>query len=238
MARPDIKVRLAALADSSLLAELGEQTFQDTFGPSNTPEDMAEYLSGSFSPSIQAAELRDPSNSFLIAELEGEPVGYARLRTGLEPADIPGSRPLEIVRFYSVTEWIGRGVGPVLMRACLDLAERAGNDTLWLDVWERNDRAIAFYRKWGFEVVGAQPFQLGRDIQRDLLMARSIRGAGRVGGGDNSHGPTLEDIPPSNHRYIIARDCAPIPPPGGKRGLRARPNRNRDCRGFCGIAGA
>jgi GNAT superfamily N-acetyltransferase len=112
---------------------------------------------------------------FLIAEVIGEAVGYARLRSGSAPPDIRGARPLEIVRFYSVQEWIGRGVGAALMQACLELALDKGHDTIWLDVWERNSRAIAFYGKWGFEVVGNQPFQLGQDTQNDFLLARPIR---------------------------------------------------------------
>ena len=37
---------------------------------------------------------------------------------------------------------------------------------------DRNARAIAFYSKWGFEVVGDAEFVLGDDVQQDLLMAR------------------------------------------------------------------
>jgi ribosomal protein S18 acetylase RimI-like enzyme len=43
---------------------------------------------------------------------------------------------------------------------------------VWLDVWERNTRAIEFYEKQGFTIVGEQDFVLGSDVQRDLLMAR------------------------------------------------------------------
>ena len=43
---------------------------------------------------------------------------------------------------------------------------------MWLDVWEENPRAIAFYTKWRFAVVGRQDFVLGSDVQHDLLMSR------------------------------------------------------------------
>ncbi len=169
---PSIQIRMAGPSDAMLLAEIGEQTFRDTFGPANTPEDMAKYFVKSFGEPIQALELKDPSNWFLVAEVSTEPVGYARLRSGPAPSAVPGSHPMEIVRFYSVKEWIGQGVGPRLMQKCLDLAVENGHDTLWLDVWERNERAIAFYEKWGFKIVGNQPFQLGDDRQNDFLMAK------------------------------------------------------------------
>jgi len=84
------------------------------------------------------------------------------------------SRSVEIVRFYARTRWIGRGVGLALMEATLREARALGHVRVWLGVWERNERAIAFYRKWGFVEVGSQPFQLGNDIQTDLVMARAV----------------------------------------------------------------
>lgn len=169
-----MRVRRADHTDSALLAEVGAETFRDAFGAANTPEDMDQYLQASFGPEIQAAELADPSSLFLIAEMEGETVGYARLRWGKAPEAIGGARPVEIVRFYARTRWIGRKVGAALMTACLEEARAMRCDTIWLDVWEENGRAIDFYERWGFGVVGTQPFQLGGDIQKDLLMQRLV----------------------------------------------------------------
>jgi ribosomal protein S18 acetylase RimI-like enzyme len=170
----NIQVRSANPGDNVLLAEMGAQTFSDAFGPDNTPEDMALYLKNSFSPEIQATELADPASLFLIAEVDRSTVGYARLYEGQQPEAITGFQPIEIVRFYARTNWIGHGVGAALMRACLREAENRGCDTIWLDVWEQNKRAIAFYKKWGFKEVGTQLFRLGDDIQNDLLMQRAV----------------------------------------------------------------
>jgi ribosomal protein S18 acetylase RimI-like enzyme len=60
------------------------------------------------------------------------------------------------------------------MQACLDEARGAGRRTVWLGVWERNERARAFYRKWDFRDVGTQPFQLGSDAQTDVVMEREL----------------------------------------------------------------
>jgi diamine N-acetyltransferase len=169
-----IHIHVAGISDNVLLAELGARTFFDTFAQDNTPEDMAAYLAASFSPQKQADELADPLTTFLIAEIDDTAAGYARLRLSLSPAAITGRRPLEIVRFYSDKTWIGRGVGAALMSASLDFAAQQRCDTIWLDVWERNARAIAFYQKWEFAVVGTQSFQLGSDLQNDLLMQRTV----------------------------------------------------------------
>ncbi len=170
-----VHIRVAKSADNTLLSELGAHTFFDTFAKDNTPEDMAAYLAVSFSPQKQAEELADPSTTFLIAEIDDTAVGYARLRHSPAPAAITGQHPLEIVRFYVDKSWIGRGLSATLMQACLEYAAHYQCDVIWLDVWEHNARAIAFYRKWGFDLIGTQPFQLGSELQNDLLMQRVVK---------------------------------------------------------------
>jgi ribosomal protein S18 acetylase RimI-like enzyme len=171
---PIITIRRAQAGDNILLCALGRKTFFETFASENTPADMQAYLSAAFSAEKQAAELADADTLFLIAEIEGQPAGYARLRAGFPEKPLNCLRPLEIVRFYACQEWLGLGVGPRLMQACLDEATLRDCDALWLDVWEHNPRAIAFYRKWGFKVVGTQSFLLGSDRQTDLLMQRAV----------------------------------------------------------------
>lgn len=173
MHAPAVTIRQAHLDDASLLAGLGARTFRDTFGPDNTEADMVAYLEHAFHAEIQAREIADPMSRFLICDVDGNPAGYARLRLGSAPACVTGTRPVEIVRFYADSPWIGKGVGAALMTACLDQAAELGSDVIWLGVWERNPRAIAFYTKWGFAVVGEQEFALGDDVQHDVLMARS-----------------------------------------------------------------
>jgi diamine N-acetyltransferase len=171
---PDLTIRRANHEDAGLLAELGARTFSETFAADNSPEDMAAYLAASFNPARQTAELNAPASTFFVAEVGGVAAGYAQLHAG-EPAEgVEGPKPVELVRLYVAREWLGRGVGEALMRACVDEARRAGHETIWLGVWERNGRAQAFYRKWDFRAVGEHVFQLGSDPQRDIVMERAL----------------------------------------------------------------
>lgn len=174
MTEPAFRLRTAGPADNVLLSALGAETFADTFGPDNTPEDLAAYLAASFSPEIQARELAEPGSVFLILEADGVPAGFAHLKQGPAPAAVAGGRPLEIARIYARKPWLGKGVGARLMQACLAEAAAQGCDVIWLGVWGRNPRAIAFYQRWGFGKVGTQTFQLGADAQSDWIMARRL----------------------------------------------------------------
>ncbi len=172
----EISIRQATAVDTELLSTLGAQTFSDTFGPDNTPEDLAAYLAASFSPIQIASELSDPQAVFFIAELHGQTVGYAKILSGHTPPEVTAPNPIELVRIYSTREFLGRGVGAALMQACLRHAADLGFATIWLGVWERNLRAQAFYRKWGFSVAGTHSFLLGADLQTDYIMQRPLEG--------------------------------------------------------------
>ena len=173
--RPDVLVRRASHSDAGLLVSLGARTFSETFASVNTPEDMAAYLSTAFSPAQLAAELADTQATFLLAEVTGLAAGYAKLCGAAEPPRcVTGANPVELARLYVLQQWLGEGVGRILMQSCIDEARRAGYRTMWLGVWERNWRAQAFYRKWGFRVVGEHIFQLGSDAQTDWLMECSL----------------------------------------------------------------
>jgi GNAT superfamily N-acetyltransferase len=172
----DITIRRGVPADATLLADLAASTFRETFAADNRSEDMALHMSESYGESQQEAELADPEITTLLAEVDGQLAGYAQLRAHAVPDCVRGITPLELGRFYVAAPWHGRGVAHALMKS-VELEARAHEaQTLWLGVWERNERAKAFYRKCGFVDVGSQVFVLGTDAQTDRIMVRSLSG--------------------------------------------------------------
>jgi len=161
-----MNIRYASENDSSLLAELGRKTFYDSFIEYNTPEDMEKYLSEHYSTIIQMSEIKDPDTIFLIAEQDGVAIGYVKLKGQSKGEGVSGTNPMELQRIYSIREYIGKGIGPELMKEAIREAKKRGFNCLWLGVWEKNERAIKFYEKWGFKKVGNYIFILGEDIQK------------------------------------------------------------------------
>ena len=165
-----VNIRYGTTDDARMLSELGAKTFYDTFANDNTPENIDAYLKASFSPEIQFDELSAFDNIFLIAESESTPIGYAQLIMDSKEESLKGTTSLEIRRIYSSQEYIGKGVGKELMSASIQEAKQRGCDSIWLGVWEKNPRAISFYKQWGFKEVGTHIFHVGDDPQRDVIM--------------------------------------------------------------------
>lgn len=177
-----IRIRRAVIADAPALATIGAETFAETFAADNSREDVAAYLDANFRPNIQAKEVADPSTVTFLAEVSDagdrasswSSAGYAKLHAGETPECVSGPAPLELARLYVAAAYHGQRVGAALMSACLDAARDRAARTMWLGVWERNTRAIAFYRGFGFKHCGEHTFMLGSDPQRDLIMVRSV----------------------------------------------------------------
>ena len=167
-------IRHGEATDAAALAELAARTFRETFAAGSPPEDMALHLAQAYGTPQQQRELADPDMTTLLAEADGELAGYAQVRSGVTPKCVTGETPVELWRFYVAQPWHGRGLAQTLMQRVELEASQRGGRTLWLGVWERNGRAIAFYRKAGFTDVGSHVFMVGTDAQTDRILVRSL----------------------------------------------------------------
>lgn len=169
-----IEITPVTSEEASLYADLGRRTFLDTFASENTAEDMADYVRTAFAPEKIARELADPQMLAFLARVNGEPAGYLKLNLpSAQTEDVEGNT-LEVERIYVAAEWLGTGLGRALMDLAMDQARQRGCRAIWLGVWERNARAIAFYKRQGFVPFGTHAFMLGADEQIDVLMQREL----------------------------------------------------------------
>jgi diamine N-acetyltransferase len=164
-----VTIRRAAPSDASALAELAARTFAETFAADNNPEDLSAHLRTYYGVAQQSAELADPDVISLLAYWNQELVGFAQVRRKSAPSCVVEESPIELHRFYVTRSAQGRGVAAPLMLEARAAAEELGGRHLWLGVWERNPRAIAFYVKSGFAKVGSHEFIVGSDRQTDWV---------------------------------------------------------------------
>ncbi|MDQ3277994.1 MAG: GNAT family N-acetyltransferase [Bacteroidota bacterium] len=167
-------LRYATPEDAALIADISRQTFYDTFAADNTPENMAKFLNEQFTKGKLMLEVGSTENVFLLAYDNDNVAGYLKLRDGKKLAALQELSAMEIARLYVVKEYIGKGVGKLLMQTAIDIARQKEKAVVWLGVWEHNQRAIAFYTAWGFQKFDACDFLLGNDLQRDWLMKKDL----------------------------------------------------------------
>jgi ribosomal protein S18 acetylase RimI-like enzyme len=161
-------------ADAARLAELAATAFRETYLAVNEPTVIDEYVATALTPRTYARGLADPRCELHWVLLGDDPVGYLKLNLGgaqTEPALDDG---LEIEQVYLLDAHQGHGLGRTLVEVAVEAARRHRLDRVWLGVWERNEKAISFYRRQGFETFGEHTFRLGGEEQRDLLMRHTV----------------------------------------------------------------
>jgi diamine N-acetyltransferase len=167
-------IRPAAPSDAEALALVGGATFLETYAELLPVADILAHCAGQHAPELYRQWLGRPDHRLWIAETEtGAVVGYAVL----SPPDLPvevGSGDVEIKRIYLLHRFQGRGLGAGLMARSLEDAKAAGFARALLGVFGRNEAAIGFYRRLGFEQVGVRKFQVGAGVYDDLVLARSL----------------------------------------------------------------
>jgi diamine N-acetyltransferase len=169
-----IIIRKATIEDANLLAQLGWQTFYESFIAVNSPDDMQAYLEEAFTPEVILSELQDPDSQYFIAQNPTKAIGYAKLRYRPNAEELPKPEAIELQRIYVDANYQKLKVGSLLLNHCLKTAQNQGFKIIWLGVWEHNQKALAFYQKNGFTAFGSHTFQLGKDLQTDLLYQKEI----------------------------------------------------------------
>jgi diamine N-acetyltransferase len=168
-------ITTANINDTAILADLSVITFWESVGAYNKQEDMQKYTKEQMNAEKIMSEINDASCLFFLAHYDNCVAGYAKVSTRKIPIALKDNNPIEIERIYVLRKYHNKKIGAALMQHCLDHATSKMRDPVWLGVWERNERAIDFYKKWGFELFGSHIFRLGDDDQNDLLMKKQLQ---------------------------------------------------------------
>lgn len=173
---PETKIDIPPVTtnDIDALRDISVQTFTETFAGQNTESDMQKYVSENLSLEQLGKELNSKDSEFYFLKVNEEIVGYLKLNKGESQTEIKDNTSLEIERIYVTQEFQGKQFGKLLLQKSIDIAEKQHYQYIWLAVWERNLKAIAFYTKHGFIEFDKHTFQLGDDLQIDIMMKMNL----------------------------------------------------------------
>jgi ribosomal protein S18 acetylase RimI-like enzyme len=157
-----------------MLRDLSLKTFGETFSNLNTESNMEAYFREAFSFERLSEELSCGGSQFYFLYAEERLAGYLKLNEAPNQTDINDESSLEIERIYVSKEYQGKGLGRALMQKAVEISVECGKAYMWLGVWEKNEKAISFYKKNGFYVYGTHHFIMGGEEQRDYIMRKDL----------------------------------------------------------------
>lgn len=170
-----VTTRLAQPEDNLIISRLAAETFPLACPPGTRLADIEHFIANVLSPENFANYLADPDRFIVLAYVDQTPVGYTMVHV-IEPADEDVAESItlhptaELSKCYVLPGYHGRGMATSLMQATIAEARNRGVKGIWLGVNQHNAKAIVFYQKHDFTVVGTKTFLVGMELHDDHVM--------------------------------------------------------------------
>jgi diamine N-acetyltransferase len=170
-----MSIKKCTLEELFILQKISYETFYDTFKDQNSPENMKAYLERAFNLKQLEKELSNNSSQIFFVYFNNEVAGYLKVNTSDAQSEEMGDESLEIERIYIKNKFQKHGLGKFLLNKAVDIAMEHNKKEIWLGVWEKNENAIAFYKKMGFVQTGVHAFYMGDEEQMDFIMTKTLK---------------------------------------------------------------
>jgi GNAT superfamily N-acetyltransferase len=169
-----VNIRPVLISELDHLVTISRETFWNAFSQDNSVDNMQLYLNEQLTHEQLLAELKHKNMQFYFLESNDQILGYLKTIVHYESRYNISSPSLEIERLYVVQAEQGHGYGSRLFEFAIQKAQDNECKHLWLGVWERNYKAIDFYKSKGMHRITHHIFQLGKDLQTDWIMLLPI----------------------------------------------------------------
>ncbi|MBK8551654.1 MAG: GNAT family N-acetyltransferase [Ignavibacteria bacterium] len=146
--------------DCKLLADIGKVSFIESHGSSAASSDIDMYVNDNYNSEILKEEISDRKNIYHIIYHDNQPAGYSKIIYNVPHSNIGIENVTKLDRIYLLKEFYGLRLGLELFNFNIELSRQNKQSGMWLFVWKENHRAVNFYKKTGFKIVGSYDFKL------------------------------------------------------------------------------
>jgi len=150
----------ATAKDAALLSGIAASSFIESHGSSAPARDIDIYVADKYREHIFEEQLSDPKNNYYFIYHNNTAAGYSNIIFN-EPYDSsPINHIAKLDRIYLLKEFYNLKLGWELFEFNLSLAKSNHQRGIWLYVWKENNRAVNFYTKAGFKIIGSYDFKI------------------------------------------------------------------------------
>ncbi|MFC4097558.1 GNAT family N-acetyltransferase [Euzebyella saccharophila] len=155
-----VKIEEAAIQDCQKLIALGKSTFSTSHGHSAAPQNIQEYMDANFTVTKLLPELLDKNCIYSLIYMDDSLAGYSKITLNATHLQINSSQATKLDRLYLDQNFYGKDLGKKLMHHNFRLSQEKQQLGMWLYVWKENKRAVNFYQKMDFKIVGEDDFRI------------------------------------------------------------------------------
>lgn len=146
--------------DAELLAEIGKISFIESHGNSASAEDLNSYVIEKYTTEVFEKDMADAANVYHIIYYNNIPAGYSKIIYNIPHPNVAVQNISKLERIYLLKEFYNLKLGHELLQFNKELSQNNNQAGMWLNVWIGNHRAVNFYLKSGFQIVGSYNFRI------------------------------------------------------------------------------
>jgi len=155
-----VSIVKAKQEDFQLMTEIGKATFLESHGHSASEADINQYVSEKYNHEVFRKELSDPQNFYHIIYYQQQTAGFSKIIFNTPHSNIKEENVTKLERIYLLKEFYSLKLGAELLKFNIELSKQKNQAGIWLFVWKENPRAVNFYKKAGFDIIGSYDFKL------------------------------------------------------------------------------
>jgi diamine N-acetyltransferase len=159
--------------DALKVSVLLKTAYIQSYALDGVSTEFANFITDRFSPSnIERLIIEKPlrlvgayidQNPIAMAEINY--TGHCRLRNIAAP---------ELSKLYVLDRFHGTGVAQKILGDVESAVKAEGHTEIWLEVWKENPRAISFYKKHNFEIIGEVDFPMEENTYQNYVMNKAL----------------------------------------------------------------
>ena len=155
-----IQIIKATIEHSNLIAKIGKQTFLESHGNSASIEDINRFILKTYNKKAFCKEFENPNVQYHIIYFNNKVAGFSKIELNTSNKDITDLNITKLDRLYLLKKYYKQKLGSKLFDFNIQLSKKHHQKGIWLAVWIENQRAINFYKKNKFKIVGEYSFKI------------------------------------------------------------------------------
>lgn len=146
--------------DYQSIVNIGRVAVEEAHRESCSAKDMSEYIAKNYNEAAIKDEFKDAKNIYQIIHFNEIAVGFSKIVLNAEHSNIRQKNVTKLDRIYLLKEYHNHKLGFRLLKYNIELSKNADEAGMWLYTWVENNRAIHFYLKMGFTIIGEHQFKV------------------------------------------------------------------------------
>lgn len=157
------------MEDAGNLAVLKQQVWIATYAKEGIRKEFSDYVLSAFTVENISNSLASTNKNTLIAVDGIHLMGCVDVDFHPQHFNLPPEP--EITVLYVLERFCGTGIGKLLLDNAITEIKERGYHRTWLTVYHENERALKFYKKYGFHESGETFFHMGGYRYKNIVMS-------------------------------------------------------------------